>query len=325
MPGAKKTSDTISLPGAFFRLIRWPNLFFIALTQVLFYCCILMPSLHGGRYADFADPFGPRVFALLSLSSVLIAAAGYIINDYFDLNIDRVNKPERLVVERVIKRRWAILWHWILSGTGILLGFYVSWKIRNPVVGLANLGCVILLWFYSTTFKKKLLIGNVIISLLTAWVILVLYVCEIQFAIFRDPGFHQGFARAFKFTMLYAGFAFIISLVREVIKDIEDMDGDARYGCRTMPIVWGVNAAKLFAATWLIVLIGSLIVIQFYVLQYGWVLIMLYCLLLLILPLTWILTRLYKATTTEDYHFLSGMIKAIMLVGILSMLTLLIV
>ncbi|MES1161033.1 MAG: geranylgeranylglycerol-phosphate geranylgeranyltransferase, partial [Bacteroidota bacterium] len=181
----------------------------------------------------------------MSLSSVLIAAAGYIINDYFDLNIDRVNKPDKLVVDKIIKRRWTILWHWILSGLGVLLGFYVSWKLRNPIVGLANLGCVVLLWFYSTTFKRKLLIGNVIISLLTAWVILVLYTCEFSLQELRDPARHYILSRLFKFAIVYAGFAFIISLIREVVKDIEDMEGDARYGCRTMPIVWGVNTAKV--------------------------------------------------------------------------------
>src|SRR6201991_1145837 len=168
------------LPGAFFRLIRWPNLVFIFLTQWLFYYLILLPSFAPIPGFSFTLLLSPGLFYLLSLSSVLIAAAGYIINDYFDLNIDRVNKPDRLVVEKIIKRRWTIIWHWILSTLGVLLGFYVSWKLRNPVVGLGNLGCVILLWFYSTTFKRKLLIGNVIISLLTAWVILVLYVCEFR-------------------------------------------------------------------------------------------------------------------------------------------------
>ena len=307
---------------AFFRLIRWPNLFFIGLTQSLFYYCILLPGLYDGHGLEYSvtGPFTPGRFWLLSLSSVLIAAAGYIINDYFDLNIDRVNKPDRLVVDKVIKRRWAILWHWILSGLGVLLGFYVSWKIGNLLVGLANLGCVILLWFYSTTFKRKLLIGNVIISLLTAWVILVLYVCEFKFAVFHDPNFHQRLSRVFKFAVLYGGFAFIISLIREVVKDIEDMEGDTRYGCRTMPIVWGVNTAKVFAATWIVVLTGSLIVIQFYVLQYGWWLIVPYCILLLILPLTWVLRKLYQAVTPAVYHSLSSLIKAIMLVGILSMI-----
>src|ERR1700733_10547311 len=172
------------LPGAFFKLIRWPNLSFIALTQGLFYYCILLPSLHNGGYIDYPDILQPELFYLLSLSSVLIAAAGYIINDYFDLDIDRVNKPGKMVVDKIIKRRWTIVWHWVLSGAGVGLGFYVSWKTRSLAIGPANLGCVVLLWFYSTVFKRKLLIGNVVISLLTAWVILVLYVSEFNRVIF---------------------------------------------------------------------------------------------------------------------------------------------
>lgn len=238
---------SMALFSAFLRLIRWPNLVFIGLTQVLFYYIVVQPS-------DFA----PFIFGCLCAASILIAAAGYIINDYFDLNIDRVNKPEKLVIEKVIKRRSAILWHWFLSGLGVLLSVYVSWKLRNPIVGLANLGCVILLWFYSTTFKRALLIGNVVISMLTAWVIVVLFVCEI-----RLP-YGYNLSRTFKYAIVYGGFAFIISLIREVVKDIEDVDGDTRHGCRTMPIVWGINVAKVFAATWLVVLISALAVIQFY-------------------------------------------------------------
>jgi len=315
-----KFTNIARLPGAFFQLIRWPNLVFIALTQYLFYTCIILPSLREIPSGEYLDLLAPPIFYLLSLSSILIAAAGYVINDYFDLNIDRVNKPDRLVVDKIIKRRWTIVWHWALSGLGVLLGFYISWKIHNLLVGLSNLGCVVLLWFYSTTFKRRLLIGNVIISLLTAWVILVLYLCEFRFSVFRDPLYHQGISRAFKFDILYAGFAFIISLIREVVKDIEDMEGDRRYGCRTIPILWGVNTAKVFAATWLGVLVGALVVIQFYVLQYGWWWILLYCCLLLIVPMFWILRKLYVANTTKDYHFLSSLIKGVMLAGILSMI-----
>jgi 4-hydroxybenzoate polyprenyltransferase len=317
----------LKLPGAFFRLIRWPNLVFIVLTQLLFYYCILNVGtvIVPGYIVIYHPALQPLLLGLLSLSSVLIAAAGYIINDYFDLNIDRVNKPDKLVVEKIIKRRWTILWHWILSGLGVALSLYVSWRLRNPVVGLANIGCVFLLYFYSTTFKKKLLIGNVIISLLTAWVILVLYVSEVNLAIFRQPVYHAILSRLFKFAILYGGFAFIISLVREVIKDIEDMEGDARYGCRTMPIVWGVNVAKVFAGTWLAVLTGALIIIQFYVLQHGGppvvqYCLVLYCLVLLIGPLLWILGKLYAAQTKTDYHLLSSAIKGIMLAGILSII-----
>ena len=309
----------MQLLGAFFRLIRWPNLVFILLTQHLFYYFILLPCF-AGQQPVYPVVLRPALFYLLALSSVLIAAAGYIINDYFDLNIDRVNKPDKLVVEKLIKRRWTILWHWILSGLGVVLGLYVSWKLRNPLVVLSNIGCVILLWFYSTTFKRKLLIGNVLISLLTAWVILVLYVCEIRFSALQDPDYSRILSRLFKFAIVYAGFAFISSLIREVVKDIEDMEGDERYGCRTMPIVWGVNVAKVFAGTWVVVLTGSLVVIQVYALQrMGWPMVI-YGVLLLDLPLIRILRKLYQAQTKKDYHLLSGAIKGVMLAGILSML-----
>jgi len=312
-------STNLKTLNAFFRLIRSPNLFFIALTQSLFYYCILLPSFQNNA-ALTENILKPLEFWLLCLSSVLIAAAGYIINDYFDLNIDKVNKPERIVIERLIKRRWAILWHWILSGLGILLGFYISWRLRNIFIGPANIVCVALLWFYSTTFKKKLLIGNVIISLLTAWVILVLYLCEFRLHRFVDPLFHHALSVVYKFAILYAAFAFIISLIREAVKDIEDMDGDARYGCKTMPVVWGVNVSKVFIATWLIVLIASLTVIQFYVLQYRWWISVLYCFLFILLPLLQVLRKLYRATTSSDYYQLSKLIKVIMLTGILSMI-----
>ncbi|HSZ87215.1 MAG TPA: UbiA family prenyltransferase, partial [Puia sp.] len=178
----------------------------------------------------------------------------------------------------------------------------------------------LLLWFYSTTFKRKLLIGNIIVSLLTAWVIMVLYFCEFRNDIFLHPVYHQVLSRIFKFAVLYSGFAFIISLVREVVKDIEDMEGDAAYNCRTMPIVWGINVSKIFAATWLIVLIASLIIIQFYVLQYRWWWAVLYCALLIVLPLLFVLRNLYRATSVKDYHKLSNFIKIIMITGVLSML-----
>jgi len=307
----------LQLTGAFFRLIRWPNLVFIFLTQTLFYLFILYPIDTGFKTMPVLEP---RLFGFLTLSSLLIAAAGYIINDYFDLNIDRVNKPARLVVDKIIKRRWTILWHWILSGIGLLLSFYVGYKLRNPLVALGNLGCVVLLYFYSTTFKRKLLIGNIIISLLTAWVVLVLYVSEIHFRGGRSEVETYRVSLLFKYAIVYSSFAFILSLVREVVKDIEDMEGDMRYGCRTMPIVWGVNVAKVFAGTWLAVLIGALVILQFYGLRREGILFTLYGLLLIDLPLLWILRKLYRAQTKAQYHVLSNVIKAVMLTGILTII-----
>src|SRR6187402_3439462 len=159
---------------AFLRLIRWPNLLFIALTQWLFYFCVV-DSIYKNGTGLSPNPTLNYLFYLLTTASVLIAAAGYIINDYFDLQIDVVNKPDKVVVDRVVKRRWAIMWHLILSFLGIVISLFVSYKTGKWIIVIANVCCVILLWFYSTVFKKKLLSGNIIIAALTAWVIVVVY------------------------------------------------------------------------------------------------------------------------------------------------------
>lgn len=304
---------------AFFKLVRTLNLVFIVITQFLFQYCIVVPAF---RQYGLVPRLDTIYFLLLVLASVSIAAAGYVINDYFDLNIDRVNKPQKLVVEKMISRRAAILWHLCLSVVGILLSFYVGWQINNIFVGFANIACVILLWFYSTTFKKKLLIGNVIISLLTAWVVLVLYFIEIPQLPFLpiEQDVLKVLNRIFRLSILYGGFAFIISLIREVIKDIEDMAGDARYGCRTMPILWGVNSSKVFIATWLIVIISVLVIIQLYVFPFRWYWLMLYCVLLIILPLLYVFRKLFKARSSSDFHKLSNIVKLTMATGIISMI-----
>jgi 4-hydroxybenzoate polyprenyltransferase len=275
-------------------------------------------------YYHLGKKMTPLIIYLLMLASVLIDAAGYIINDYFDINIDRVNKPGKMVVEKLIKRRWAIMLHILLSLAGIAISGYVSYKTSKVIV-LANIGCVLLLWFYSTTFKKKLLTGNIIISMLTAWVIIVLYLA-VNTVYLNTPSqpavIAMAMKRIFKFGVLYAGFAFIISLIREVVKDIEDMEGDEKYNCKTMPIAWGVPAAKVFVGVWIVVLLGAIGVVVVYMLLSGWWITALYCLLLLVIPLLTILKQFYKARNTTEYHAVSSKIKWIMFMGIMSMLLL---
>jgi 4-hydroxybenzoate polyprenyltransferase len=309
----------MKLIAAFLGLIRGRNLLFIISTQVLFYYFILIPIFNEAGMQPFLNE---RLFFLLVTASVFIAAAGYIINDYFDINIDQVNKPHKLVVEKIIKRRWAILWHLCLSAIGVLLSFYIGLKVNNILIGFANLFCVVLLWFYSTTFKRELLIGNVIISLLSAWVVLVLYFSEWSRILQTSISSIELYAmtRTFRFAFLYAGFAFVVSLIREVVKDMEDIRGDARYGCRTVPIVWGVHVAKLFVSTWLVVVIAALGIIEFYVLQVRLWWPALYCLVMILLPLLYIFKKLFAATTEEEFHRLSSLIKIVMLTGILSMI-----
>ncbi len=306
---------------AFFRLIRWPNLIFIALTQSLFYYCIIVPSLPES-YSGLPYTLTQPIFYLLMTASVFIAAAGYIINDYFDINIDQVNKPDKMVVEKIIKRRSAILLHWVITSVGLLISLYVSFKTSFIII-IANLLCALLLWVYSTTFKKQLLSGNIIISLLTAWTVMVLYFAAnntYHFTIQFPQEIFTAMNRIFKFAVLYAGFAFIISLVREVVKDIEDIQGDAKYNCKTMPIVWGIPSSKVFAGVWLVVLPGALSIILFYALQLGWWLATLYCSIMVVAPLIWILRKLYTAQNTQQYHQVSSIIKLVMLSGIVSML-----
>jgi 4-hydroxybenzoate polyprenyltransferase len=126
--------------------------------------------------------------------------------------------------------------------------------------------------------------------------------------------------RFFRLAILYAGFAFVISLIREVIKDLEDMEGDRKYGCKTMPILWGVNASKVFISVWLIVLIATLVILQLYVIQLGWWLSIMYCLILIVAPLIYVFKKLFTAKTASDFHHLSVMIKLVMFTGILSMI-----
>lgn len=309
---------------AFLKLVRWPNLLFIAITQWLFYFCVVSSLQDESGNITASLPFNHSLFYLLMSASVLIAAAGYIINDYFDLQIDAINKPEKIVVDKVVKRRWAILWHMVFSLTGILLSAYISYRTGSVIILLANMGCVLLLWVYSTTFKKKLLSGNIMIAALTAWVIVVVYFfAGADMINFR--GFYKGLypfdiRKLYKFTILYAGFAFIVSLIREVIKDLEDMYGDAKYKCKTMPIVWGVPASKVFTAVWIVVCIAALAIIQLYMWQSGWWVSAVYCILLIILPLILILRLLYKATIPADYHRISSIVKFVMFTGIMSML-----
>jgi len=285
----------------------------MALTQVLFQFCI-----YHSLYKDNVPPNDTFRFVLLVLASLFIAAAGYIINDYFDINIDEVNKPHKMVVDKVISRRWAIAWHFMLSGAGIMLTALAVPFAQKWYLILANIICVAMLWLYSTNFKKSLLTGNIVISVLTAWTILIIFFSKFGLADAFGAG-DTGNYKFFRLAILYAGFAFIISIVREAIKDMEDMHGDAKYGCRTMPIVWGINATKVYVAVWLIVLIAVLVILQVYVLQFKWWLPVAYSIPAIIFPLIILLVKLRKALSPKDFHSLSSLTKLVMLTGILSM------
>ena len=274
----------------FLRLIRVRNLLILVLTQYLTRILLIGPRQEWRTIVQ--DP----ALALVALSTALIAAAGYIINDYFDVKIDIVNKPERVVVGRYLKRRVAMGAHQVLNVLGVLIGLLVSrW------VFLVNVLSVTTLWFYSTQFKRLPLVGNLVVALLTG---LSLVVLTVHYPANRH------------LVLIYATFSFFISLIREIIKDLEDVRGDEAHGCRTLPIVWGLRRTKLFLYGLIAVFILSLFLMA-HSLQnplLGWLFVA------LLVPIGWLVYRLAKADTRRDFAQLSGLCKLIMLLGLTTML-----
>lgn len=298
----------------FASMVRWPNLVFIALAQFLFQYCIYQPI-----YAGHIPPDDKVRFLFLLAGSVFIAAGGYAINDYFDENIDEVNRPSSRVVGKIIGRRWAIVWHGVLSFAGLYCSWLSLFSVRQGYLLFLNLCAILLLWFYSTQFKKSFLIGNALIALLVSWSIIVVFFSKL------DPSQVVGATypaqlRLFRFAVLYAGFAFLATMARELVKDVEDMAGDRKFGSRTLPIVWGLPVAKLFAALWLILLAVMLVVVSVYLLQLRMHLAFSYLVAVIFLPLILLLTRLKNASTAADFRRISSQLKWIQLAGILSML-----
>lgn len=276
---------------SFLYLIRFPNLLLIMVCQALVQACLLAAGIDWGSVLE-------RRFLALTFSTVCVAAAGYIINDYYDIKIDAINKPHRVVVGKAIRRRPAMGAHLLLSFLGVAIGLLLSIP-----VGLINLGAVLLLWGYSARFKKMLLIGNVTIALLAATMLLVV-------AVYADV--------LNNITLGYAVFAFLISLIREIIKDIEDVKGDETFDCRTLPIVAGLRRTKyvlypliaIFQAFLLVVVAHPRTSLLFDV----------YMLLLVLVPSIYLVVKLVRADRKRDFTFLSNVCKLIMLFGILSML-----
>ncbi|MDX5422702.1 MAG: geranylgeranylglycerol-phosphate geranylgeranyltransferase [Hymenobacteraceae bacterium] len=276
---------------AILELIRFRNLVLVVLSQALVQACLLAEGI---QWEKVLEPG----FGILTFSTVCIAAAGYIINDYYDIKIDAINKPERLLVGKTIRRRRAMFAHLILSFIGVALGFLLS-----IAVGLINLGAVLLLWGYSARFKKMLLVGNVVIAMLSASMLLIV-------AVYAD--------KLNKITLGYAIFALLISLIREIIKDMEDVKGDASFDCRTLPIVAGLRKTKLVLYPLIAAFQAFLITVILHPATTP--LFDAYMVLLVLIPSIWLIIKLVRADRKRDFTFLSNLNKFIMLTGILSML-----
>jgi len=267
------------------RLTRFGNLLIIGFAQYFTAGWLIGPD----TVTDW------RLF-VLSCSTILIAAAGYVINDYYDVKIDLVNKPDRVVIGKGITRRYAILFHSGLSMLGVFMGFLLNWHIAA-----INFITAFTLWFYSNLLKRQPFIGNLVVAVLTGMSILIV-----------EMLYHSGNI----LILIYATFAFFMTLVREVIKDMEDLKGDNTFGCRTLPIIWGLRKTKFLIYFILAVFAATVLILNERYSQLP----RYYFLVFLFIPLIWLLNRLIRADTKKDFHWLSSFCKVILLLGIMSMI-----
>ncbi|MDA7502111.1 geranylgeranylglycerol-phosphate geranylgeranyltransferase [Chitinophagales bacterium] len=308
----------------FLRLIRWPNLLYIILTQFLLCYALLIPVYSSVNFTTAALDW--TSLCLLVLSTVLIAAGGYVINDYFDVKADEINRPDKIVVGRLIERRHSLIIHGILKSAGLATGFIVALRVGFPVLLAIQLGISSLLWLYSTLLKRLPLIGNIAVSFMTAAVILIVLVYETSF--FDE--FYAAFPSEGKFILYhflgYALFAFLLTLIREIVKDLEDMEGDRSIDCKTIPLLWGIPVAKAFVVVFA-VLVSALVASYLYYFVGGAgisssiVLLKIAFLLLLVqLPLVLLIKWTLSADKPSHYHRISNLLKLTMLAGILFLL-----
>jgi 4-hydroxybenzoate polyprenyltransferase len=272
----------------FFRISRGGN---VVLLTVAIYCAAIF--LLNPEQARLERLFHWRLF-VAAVATACVAAGGYIINDYFDVQIDRINRPTQQLVGKRVPRRRALLLHWILSTVGVLLGVWAGQK-----VGLLELVAASLLYLYSAVLKRSPGWGNALIAGLTASGLLV-------------PWLIFGHARPV--LWVYVGFSFLVSMLREIIKDAEDMRGDAAFGCRTIPLVYGLPTTRRWARTLLVLLVAAAIGLPVLTNSMA----ALYNLVLLA-PAFYFIKDLQGADTRHDFRKLSRLAKIIMALGVLGM------
>jgi 4-hydroxybenzoate polyprenyltransferase len=254
---------------------RWQNLLLITLTMCLVRYGIIQPFfkiLVEDSPFQFAVGMGNLDFGLLILSSVLIAAAGNLINDYFDIKIDRVNKPDAIIVGRHIKRRVAMLLHVVFNVLALLIAVYLSIKAGKIELVFIHVIIITTLWFYSTDFKKRLIYGNLSIAFCVAlipivvWVFEVLTLITVNFEAFKEIQAKTVFKEFSVVTLSWVVglsiFSFIVTLAREITKDIVDIKGDLAFRCKSLPIVFGIKTTKIIIVVLDAIVIGLVVYVQ---------------------------------------------------------------
>lgn len=276
----------------------------------------MLPILEAAGLGPFLTDID---FFILVISLVFVGSGGYIINDYFDTKVDRKNERQQNMVGKTIKRRVAMVLHIVVSTVGVILGCYVAYRVGAYWLALVNMFYATILWFYSTNFKHQPVIGNLLISILTACVPLVVIAFELPPIIQGD--YSKAVANwpllglAVFYTAGFAVFSFLTNLIREIVKDMEDIKGDLYVGSKTLPITFGIRNTK----TILVVLILTTMILLAYVqsiFRFN-LIVFFYFVVLVQTPLVYIIVKLLNNNTKRTYHFISQVMKYIMVAGLL--------
>ncbi len=294
----------------FLNFIRWKNILLLVLIQVLIKY-VLFSKFDTSTYLDNVH------FFILVLSTIFIAASGYIINDIYDIKADIINKPEKVFVGNKISLKKANNLYFILNIIGLLLGLYLSYYIQNISFFIIYIVISFLLYRYAIYLKKKPLIGNIIVSFLIFLSIVIVAVFDLVPATNEYNQDEQSIV--FLLLVKIASFAFMLTLLREMVKDIEDIEGDKKINANTIPIALGTEKAKkIILFTTIVTILG----VVYFASTYFYInkLIFYYLLFFVALPLLYFLIKIRTAKTKTNYHKLSNLLKIIMLFGILTIL-----
>jgi 4-hydroxybenzoate polyprenyltransferase len=303
----------------YLKIFRLPNLAIIILTQYLIRYCLLNPFYTNSGIFFAISAFN---FALLVLATLLIAAGGYIINDILDVESDKINKPDKVWIGKLMTKKRAYILYVTLTIIGVIIGFYLSFYIGYIMFGLIFVAIALLLYFYSTTYQKIAILGNIAISFLSAMVILIVWLYEF-FALRSQPVLFAEVMPDLKYistlVQSYAVFAFLTSIIREIVKDIEDRDGDMKAGYRTLPIVYGVNTSKMIVMILAILTMAALGYGQYVLFQNNLMIVFWYLLIAVQTLFAYLLFLTIKSKNKEDFKSVSDAAKIVMVAGILSM------
>jgi len=294
----------------FLKLIRYQNLIMLAVMQLVFHYGFL-------KMQDMPLALNDWQYLILVLSTVCIAAGGYLINNVFDKATDEINKPDDVVVDKGISEAMAYNIYIALNVIGVGAGFYLANIIGKP--GFALLFIVIsgTLYLYANGLKQSLLIGNVIVALLLSLSIIIVGIFDLLPMI--TPENQAGMGLLFEILLDYAVFAFIINFIREIVKDLEDVKGDYNQGMNTLPIALGVERTARIAFGLSFLPLGLIVFYinenlfsndLYYATAYG--------LVLILAPLLYFTIKIFSAKKQKDFHHLSNVLKFVIFFGILS-------